>query len=393
MADAPLPLPRFLRSPPAAVLQSVMGVVERLYDAVGDDEALKEACILFGSSVGAEMIAVHRYDYDRPAGSVLVSIQGFGGDTCALYAEHYSAVNVWMLRGRGVVRPGSVTVSHLLCPDAVLVRSEWYNDFLRPRGIFHSLGCVVQVAGRVTKTVTFLRPRRLGNYTEDEQRRLQVLGPHLQNAFRLHERLAAARVSDQIGLDLLERVQTGAILLGRGGEVKAVNGAAARLLEARDGLELAFGRLHATAAVSGAILCKTLRAALGEACGERPPETGSALVMRPSGRRAYQVTAIPLRLGGSCFSEPQAAAVVFVSDPEATGTTSVVELGSAYHLTSSEAKLAALLAEGLELHEVADRMGVSINTARSHLAHAFSKTGTSRQAELVRLVLLAQRAH
>ena len=68
MPRAPLPLPSFLRSPPAAVLQSVMGVVERLYEAVGDDEALKDACTLFGSGVGAEMIAVHRYDFDRPLG-------------------------------------------------------------------------------------------------------------------------------------------------------------------------------------------------------------------------------------------------------------------------------------------------------------------------------------
>ncbi len=391
MPGAPLPLPSFLRSPPAAVLRSVMPIVEQLYEAVGDDEALKGACDLIGSGLGAEMIAVHRYDFDRPLGSVLIPIRGFGPDTCAAYTQHYSAVNIWMLRGREIVRPGSVTVSHLMCPDGVLVRSEWYNDFLRPRGVFHSLGCVVQVEGRVTKTVAFLRPAGLGNYTAEEQLQLQVLGPHLENAFRLHERIAAARVSDQIGLDLLERVQAGAILLGRGGKVKAVNRAASRLLEARDGLELTFGRLHATAAVSGAILGKTLRAAVSEAGCERPPETGSALVIRPSGRRAYQVTAIPLRFGGSCFSEPQAAAVVFVSDPEAGGTTSIAELKSAYHLTPNEGKLAVFLAEGFELHEVADRMGISINTARTHLAHAFSKTGTSRQAELVRLVLLAQR--
>jgi DNA-binding CsgD family transcriptional regulator len=35
---------------------------------------------------------------------------------------------------------------------------------------------------------------------------------------------------------------------------------------------------------------------------------------------------------------------------------------------------------------------VSRNTVRTHLAHLFAKTGTSRQAELVRLLMLARPA-
>jgi DNA-binding CsgD family transcriptional regulator len=48
--------------------------------------------------------------------------------------------------------------------------------------------------------------------------------------------------------------------------------------------------------------------------------------------------------------------------------------------------VAALLAEGLDLAEVAGRLGHGISTARWHLKQIFDKTGARSQAALVALV-------
>jgi DNA-binding CsgD family transcriptional regulator len=40
---------------------------------------------------------------------------------------------------------------------------------------------------------------------------------------------------------------------------------------------------------------------------------------------------------------------------------------------------------GETLAEIADKLGIAITTVRTHLAHIFDKTGTSRQADLIRL--------
>ena len=53
----------------------------------------------------------------------------------------------------------------------------------------------------------------------------------------------------------------------------------------------------------------------------------------------------------------------------------------------SEARLARLLADGLSLEQAAEMQGTKISTARSRLKHIFTKTGTNRQASLVRLIL------
>jgi len=58
-----------------------------------------------------------------------------------------------------------------------------------------------------------------------------------------------------------------------------------------------------------------------------------------------------------------------------------------YGLTPTEARLADLLMEGLEVREIAERAGTTLETARVHLKRVLSKTGARRQMELVRLML------
>ena len=58
-----------------------------------------------------------------------------------------------------------------------------------------------------------------------------------------------------------------------------------------------------------------------------------------------------------------------------------------YDLTHAEAELVRLIAEGNSLEQVATARGVTMNTVRSQLKQVFSKTETSRQGELVHLVL------
>lgn len=78
-----------------------------------------------------------------------------------------------------------------------------------------------------------------------------------------------------------------------------------------------------------------------------------------------------------------------VLDPARRNMPEPGEIAAALNLTPSEARIVHGLAEGDNMEEAARRAGVSLSTARSYLKTVFSKTGVSRQAELVRLTLLA----
>jgi DNA-binding CsgD family transcriptional regulator len=59
-----------------------------------------------------------------------------------------------------------------------------------------------------------------------------------------------------------------------------------------------------------------------------------------------------------------------------------------YHLTAAEEQFAVTFLGLLNLNDVAVHLHISRNTARTHLHTLFSKTGTHRQADLVRVLLL-----
>ncbi len=77
------------------------------------------------------------------------------------------------------------------------------------------------------------------------------------------------------------------------------------------------------------------------------------------------------------------------SDPSRKCVTSTEDVAAALNLTPSEARIVYGLAEGANVEEAAKQAGVSISTARTYIKNVFSKTGVSRQAELVRLALLS----
>ena len=80
-------------------------------------------------------------------------------------------------------------------------------------------------------------------------------------------------------------------------------------------------------------------------------------------------------------------AAVCILDPDRNSCTMAEALFRAYGLTQSEAHLAMNIVAGLSLTDAAARMRVSTQTARTYLKQAFWKTGTHRQADLVRRVL------
>ena len=83
----------------------------------------------------------------------------------------------------------------------------------------------------------------------------------------------------------------------------------------------------------------------------------------------------------------EAAAAIFVADPDARAERPPERLRRVYGLTRREAEVASRLVEGMSPSEIRDALGVTIHTVRGHLKQLFAKTDTHRQAELVRVLL------
>ena len=161
------------------------------------------------------------------------------------------------------------------------------------------------------------------------------------------------------------------------------NRAAADIIAQADGLAVMNGRISAAVRAENTDLQALVRAAIATNGYVAPIRGSSMRVSRPSSARP--LTIAPLQIVNAIVRGP--AAVVFAIDPERKSEPAPDLLRRLYGFTKHEALLADLLLQGADLREAAEKLGVSMNTVRTHLRVIFGKTDTRRQAELVRVLL------
>ncbi|VAW59761.1 hypothetical protein MNBD_GAMMA11-1168, partial [hydrothermal vent metagenome] len=91
--------------------------------------------------------------------------------------------------------------------------------------------------------------------------------------------------------------------------------------------------------------------------------------------------------GSQYDKQAESYAIIFIACASVRQKIAPRTLQALFHLTPAEARLAALLASGVSLNQAAEQRFIARNTAKVQLKSIFSKTGVSRQAELIKLIL------
>ena len=95
---------------------------------------------------------------------------------------------------------------------------------------------------------------------------------------------------------------------------------------------------------------------------------------------------LPLSQGTARAAFQPACAAVFVSTTTAASPLPEAVLTTLFDLTPAEARVLVTVGSGLSSAKSVEALGVSENTLKTHLSKIYAKTGTSRQADLVKLV-------
>ncbi|NEW56909.1 LuxR family transcriptional regulator [Nocardia cyriacigeorgica] len=212
---------------------------------------------------------------------------------------------------------------------------------------------------------------------------LRVLVPHLEHALRTQSRLVALTRERAFALATLEKAHYGIMIVTSDAAVIFANSMAEDITVHGDGLAAdSSGRLRATPSTNQARFSRLVREAAGP---ER--SSGSVAITRPSGKRPLVVRVTPLDDLAGDGPPRHRAVLLLVTDPDHDPEPQPTTLHDLYGLTDAETLVAMGVMRGDGLPAVADQLSVSLFTARTHLQHIFVKTGTHRQAELVRLLL------
>jgi DNA-binding CsgD family transcriptional regulator len=93
------------------------------------------------------------------------------------------------------------------------------------------------------------------------------------------------------------------------------------------------------------------------------------------------------RLEKTAFGINAPGVAMFIFESNHNNDSSSADVARIFGLTKTEAKLTLAIVNGMTATEYSEQHGVSINTAYSQIKDVLAKTGTRRQAELVKLVL------
>lgn len=203
---------------------------------------------------------------------------------------------------------------------------------------------------------------------------LSNLAPYVEEALRAHVELERHRVRASVSMQGLARSATAWMVMDREARLLSID---ARLdAWMRETLGYA-PRIGERLRDLGAKAERELMAAAVHFTGDRPGAARPLLLFEHPRLEALLTATTDM---------PRRSMLVLCRLPNARTAESVERLAHLFDLPPREAELAVTLNEGLSIAEAAERMGLTLETARNYSKRLYAKLGVRGQAELVRLV-------
>jgi len=364
--------------------QALSDTIGAIYDCALDPQSWRDAIRRIGDlcESGAGGMCVHDL---RNVEDVHLFEIGYTKEFSQLVQKHYQQSP--FATASIMHEVGDVLTLATICPeDDKWFESRFYRDVMKPYGVLDYIGInALRTRGRVA-SVHGTRTRPAPSYAQREICIFKLLSPHICRTLAISDALDIRTLNSQMLEATLDALVAGVYLVARDGRVVYMNAAAAQQIKTGNALRIVNNRLLASDLQA--------RQALARATDETASETldgesgGHSLSIPDPQGDGYVATLLRLDRGSrQSIMAPFAASVaVFVQEPARVPMMPGEAFAKLYRLTGGELRVLLLLAQGLRGKEAADMLGISEPTVRTHLQNIFSKTGTSRQTDVLRLL-------
>lgn len=281
---------------------------------------------------------------------------------------------------------GEVRMSSTFETFEELLQSQFYREWIAPQGIVDGVQGTVDKSASGIALITCTRhvSARLSGQAQIERMRLVL--PHLRRAFLIGKLLDLHDARANTFAEAIDELTAGVFFVNAGGLLVHANAAGRAMLDDANPLKLVGGFPAATEAVALRVLREAFAAA---AATDTALDTRSiAIPLAGRGGEPFTAHVLPLTSGerrraGALFS---ASAVLFVRRATIDLPAAIGAASQLYGFTPAETRVLTVLIEVGGAAPVAGILGVARRTVQTHLEHLFEKTGTRRQAELVKLI-------
>ena len=168
---------------------------------------------------------------------------------------------------------------------------------------------------------------------------------------------------------VLDQISMGIAIAAKDASVNFINQYGREVLETCDGLSLVDGVLTCHQPATTERFRQEIALSIAEPDGKARPFS----IPRPSGAQPFMCLII---------SAGTESAAVFFSDSQRRTVTRHSIIAELYGLTQPEAIIAAAVAQGKRVTDIAKELGISVSAVRGHLRQVYAKSGTTRQLDL-----------
>ncbi len=357
-----------------------------IYDAAISPERWDEVLRAIRSELNAEIASINLQSLTD--GQVLLNMTSNIPDTYAQVMGNYGldVLDIWggpaEMMSLPLDRPAILSRLQPTALDFQVTQNRYALEWAKPQGLIDSLAIGLARDEGMMGSVSFGRHSDIGAFDDAAVELATLLVPHLQRAAtinRLLEMEDVLRTSFATAFDLL----TIPVFLVSGDmKLRYSNASARALLADKDVFRDHKGTLDATNASVGHAVAAAVRQSADEA-GLGAQGLGIPATRRDGSPAALYVLPLSARPG---WQPDLAVAAVFVAS---AGTRYAVPddlVGRLFGLTPAEARVCALLVQGLGAQDIADALDVADTTVKTHIRRIYDKTGVRRQPELVHLV-------
>jgi len=270
-------------------------------------------------------------------------------------------------------------------PPAEYYKTRIHRELWQPQGIVDCINVVLDKSSTGAAMLGIFRHERHGMADDDALRRVRLIAPHVRRAALIGKAIELKSAEAATLADTLDGIAAGMLLVDDKGRLTHANAAGHAMLASGDVLSGSGGRVVPYDAQASQALADILSSAGSD---RMIGVKGVALPMTGRSDERYVMHVLPLTSGarrraGASYS---ASAALFVCKATLETRSPLEVVARSFSLTPTELRVLLAVVELSGVAEVADALGIAETTVKFHLRSLFEKTGTHRQAELVKLL-------
>jgi DNA-binding CsgD family transcriptional regulator len=363
--------------------ETLLSLIGGIYDSALNPVLWDAVLPRIGAFVGGSGGGLFAHHTSRTSASIY---HQFGTDPNyrQLYLEKYMTMDP-MFGTYFVLDIGEVFSSSTIMPHPEFMQSRFYREWVQPQGWYDNIGVYLDRSAEGHAALVVFRNEREGIADEPARERMRLLVPHLRRAVLIGKLVEFKTAQANTFASALDGLSASVLFVDSSGRITHANTAGAEMIANGDFLRASLGRLVANDPDVNRALREIFQAA--ETGDAAVGVKGVAVPLVARDGEKYIAHVLPLSSGArrSAGLGYTATAALFVQKAALATNSPLEVIARTYRLTPMELRILLGIVEVGGVPRVAETLGIGESTVKTHLKRLYEKTGTRRQAELVKL--------